>query len=91
MKSSEFIPANFVVNIRKDRSFFGGGVIIIHKADLVIQETEIIVPKPNSSNYTNSFHDEIVWAKLKSLAHGNLLRITDIVLTIMLIAYSRKV
>ena len=36
----------------------------MHRSDLVIQETEIIVPKLDSSKYPNNHHDEIVWAKL---------------------------
>ena len=64
VKSSEFVPNNYIADIRRDRTYFGGGVVIIHKADLVIQETEIVVPKPDQSNYPGDFHDEIVWAKL---------------------------
>ena len=36
----------------------------MHKVDLVIQETEIVIPKPDQSKYPGGFHDEIVWAKL---------------------------
>ena len=62
--SSEFVPTNYIADIRRDRTYFGGGVVIIHKVDLVIQETEIVIPKPYQSKYPGGFHDEIVWAKL---------------------------
>lgn len=44
IKHSEFLPPNYVGHLRNDRTLNGGGVIIIHKKDLVIDEIELDKP-----------------------------------------------
>ena len=60
IKSTEFLPAHYTGHIRRDRTYHGGGVMICHKKELVIDEIDIIEEKPGETTH----HDEIVWAKL---------------------------
>jgi hypothetical protein len=57
VKHSEFLPPNYTGHIRHDHTLHGGGVLIAHKKDLVIDEIELKVPaKPH--------HDHVCWARL---------------------------
>ena len=58
---SEFLPPGYSVASRRDRTINGGGVIIIHKIELVIEEVEFM---DNKDINKKAHHDEIVWAKL---------------------------
>ena len=58
---AEFLPPGYTVVARRDRTQHGGGVIIIHKIELVIEEIEFLDDKLINKK---SHHDEIVWAKL---------------------------
>ena len=56
IKHTEFLPANYTGHIRLDCINRGGGVMICHRKDLVIDKVELIKPNPAD------LHDEIVWA-----------------------------
>ena len=57
VKHSEFLPSAYTGHIRHDHTKHGGGVMIIHRKDLVIDEIELVDPK-------TPHHDHVVWAKL---------------------------
>ena len=57
IKHSAFLPPNYVGHLRNERTLNGGGVMIIHMKDLVIDEIEL--DKPDLPHY-----NEIVWARL---------------------------
>ena len=59
VKHSEFLPANYTGHIRNERTINGGGVLIVHKKELVIDEIELEIDKPKVPH-----HDEIIWARL---------------------------
>ena len=54
IKPQEFLPGNYSGHIRHDHSLFAGGVMIINKKDLVIEEIEL---------EKHPHHDHIVWAR----------------------------
>ena len=56
IKCSEFLPANYAGDIRRDHSKHRGGVMILHKKDLVIDDLEILSD--------DDHHDHIIWARL---------------------------
>ena len=58
VKCSEFLPPTYAGDIRRDRTYYGGGVIVCYKRELEVTEVEIIQENPTVH------HDEIVWAKL---------------------------
>ena len=60
IKSTEFLPAHYTGHTRRDRTYHGGGVMICHKKELVIDEIDIIEEKPGETTH----HDVIVWEKL---------------------------
>ena len=57
VKHSEFLPSAYTGHIRHDHNKHGGGVMIVHRKDLVIDEIELVDPK-------TPHHDHVVWAKL---------------------------
>ena len=55
IKHTEFLPAQYTGHIRKDHTRHSGGVMIVHKKDLVIDELEVL---------DSDRHDHIVWARI---------------------------
>ena len=55
IKHTEFLPAQYTGHIRKDHTRHSGGVMIVHKKDLVIDELEVL---------DSDHHDHIVWARI---------------------------
>ena len=55
IKHTEFLPAQYTGHIRKDHTRHYGGVMIVHKKDLVIDELEVL---------DSDHHDHIVWARI---------------------------
>ena len=58
---AEFTPPGYKVVARRDRTQHGGGVIIIAKIELVIEEIEFM---DNKDINKKKHHDELIWAKL---------------------------
>ena len=58
---AEFTPPGYKVAARRDRTQHGGGVIIIAKTELVIEEIEFM---DNKELNKKKHHDELIWAKL---------------------------
>ena len=58
IKHTECLTINHTGHICLDRNNDGGGVVIFHRRDLVIDEVDLIKPSPADH------HDEVVWAQL---------------------------